>query len=255
MNRLCMVPMATLVMGASLTMACGKSGGDTHEAAKAVEPFKGPLTVAKVMEAKGLMKPLDTWDAAFARLQGVVGAPTKVDGDKHFWAAMEGEDCAYFEVRREDGKQYNAKGLVVGTTSDPRTVAKGGPIMNRAECLTLVGKGMAAEDPNAEGPRADGAPYAVGEVAALAVGGRSKWKGQTVKVTGKPTQMMGDEALLRDPADENVKITCKLAAGTPPPKLGEPVTMQGTVEIREFVRGDGTPGMDASLVGCTVAKN
>jgi hypothetical protein len=227
--------------------ACGGKG----EEDKPLPPFEPPLTVAKVMKSDDVVKPLQAWDKALAKLQAAVGPPTKVEGDKHFWAAMEGDDCAYFYVSREDGKEYGKSGMVVGVVQSPGTYNKDGALMNRAECLELVGKGV-PEDPNAAPPRTDGAPYEVAEVAKLAVDGRATWKGQKIKVTGVVTQTMGDEVMLADGKNAEVRITCKLAAGTTAPEPGKPVVVEGTVAIREFVRGTGEPGMEAELENCAV---
>ena len=222
-----------------IAAACGKGSKDQAPP----KPFEGPLTVAKVMAAEKTVKMFQAWDEAFAKLQGAVGPPTKVDGAKHYWAAMEGDDCAYFYVENENNK--------VGTIQSPMTVGKDGPIMNRAECLKLVGKGPAAEDPNAPGPRDGGPAYEVADVATQAVAARSKWTGKQIWITGNVTQMMGDEALLRDRVNEDVKLPCKLDAGATPPPMKQ-VVMQATVGIREFVRGTGEPGMDAELTKCSV---
>jgi hypothetical protein len=123
--------------------------------------------------------------------------------------------------------------------------------------LKLVGKGVAEEDPNAEGPRTDGDPYQVAEVAKLAVAGRSKWKGKTVKVTGivrSISTSTGSPPIvtLVDTSDDKATISCTLDAATVKTTSNESITMQGTVEIHEFVRGDGTPGIGADLVNCAM---
>lgn len=231
--------------------ACGK--GDKAKEAPPPEPFKGPLTVANVMAAKGVVKPFQAWDAAFAKLQAELGPPTKIEGKKHFWAAMEGDDCAYVYVEKDDGKEYGKTGEVVGATASPQTVTKDGAIMNRAECLTLVGKGVAAEDPAAEAPRTEGPAYEVSQIQELAVAGRSKWKDKVVRVTGNVTQMMGDTALVRDRVNPDIKLSCEMDAGAAPPPMKGTVVLQGTVETRDFVRGTGEPGIEAQLTKCSLA--
>lgn len=234
-----------------VAVGCGK--GDKAKEAPAQEPFEGPLTVAKVMSAKNVVKPFDAWAPAFAKLQAELGPPTKIDGKKHLWAAMEGDDCAYVYVEKDDGKEYGKPGDIVGATASPQTVNKDGPIMNRAECLTLVGKGVAAEDPDAEAPRTEGPAYEVSQLQKLAVAGRSKWKDAQVRVTGHVTQMMGDEALVRDRVNPDIKLSCKMDAGAAPPPMKGTVVLQGTVETRELVRGTGEPVIEAQLTKCAVA--
>lgn len=231
--------------------ACGK--GDKAKETPPPAPFKGPLTVAHVMASKDAVKPLEAWDAALAKLQSQLGPPTKIDGKKHFWAAMEGDDCAYVYVEKDDGKEYGKTGDVVGATAAPQTVTKDGAIMNRAECLTLVGKGVAAEDPNAEAPRTEGPAYEVSQLQQLAVAGRTKWKDKQVRVTGHVTQMMGDEALVRDRINPDITLSCKMDAGAAPPPMKGTVVLQGTVETRELVRGTGEPAIEAQLTKCSVA--
>src|ERR1700733_5194213 len=167
--------MRALLIGIAIA-GCGTS--------KPAEPFKGPLTVDLVMTAKGVANVFDPWDEGFAKLQAKLGGPTKIDGKKHYWAAMRGDDCAYMYVEKEDGKEFHKQGLMVGTIQNPEIYSKDGPIMNRADCLDLVGKGSPAEDPNAPPPPIDGSPVSVQAFVTNAVAGRSKWRGKQVKVTG-----------------------------------------------------------------------
>lgn len=125
------------VVAVVTSAACGK--GSSGEAAPS-GPYEGPLTIERVMRAKGLVEQLEPWDAALARLQSVVGAPTKIEGDRHYWAVLEGEACAYFYVSRKDGEKYGKTGPVVAGSSAPATIAKDGPVGNRRTCLRLVGK-------------------------------------------------------------------------------------------------------------------
>ena len=93
------------------------------------------------MSAKGVAHVFDPWDEGFAKLQAKLGPPTKIDGKKHYWAAMRGDDCAYMYVEKQDGKEFHKEGLMVGTIQNPEIYDKDAAIMNRADRLDLVGKG------------------------------------------------------------------------------------------------------------------
>lgn len=148
---------------------------------KPPEPFKGPLTVERIMAAKDAVKPFDEWNEGYALLQSKLGPPTKIDGKKYEWAAMNGDDCAYMMVEQEDGKKFNKEGVMVGAVQEPGKYGPHDAMMNRDDCLEILGKDVAPEDPNAAGPSETNQ---VKDVVANAVSGRSKWKGKQIKVTG-----------------------------------------------------------------------
>jgi hypothetical protein len=227
-------------------------GGACHKSKPA--PFTGPLTVDLVMASKDLVQPLDSWDDAFATLQGKVGAPTKIDGKKYEWAAMKGDDCAYFEVEKTDGAAYKKDGLVVGMVQNPMTFGPSGAIMNRAECLELVGKGV-PEDPNVAPPPTDGSAVQVQLFLANAIPGRAKWEGKQVRVVGMLNSTMGNTMIIYDLADTDRKkdhVECALDAPETRQLVGQTVIAAGTVKLTKVVTGDGKPGFDLTLEHCAL---
>ncbi len=190
---------------------------------------------------------LAPWDDTFAQLQAHFGPPQKVDGNKFEWAAMEGDNCAYFVVEKGDGAKYQKPGMVVASFQNPQTYGKAGAIMNRGECLDLVGKGAPPEDPNAPGP--SGAKVGVGELVKNAVAARSKWDGKQLDITGTVKQS-GSTVVLADTSDPNATVTASLASGQADPELGKPVTLHCTVKLQKLVSGAGQPSIEAELDGC-----
>ena len=213
---------------------------------KPPEPFKGPLTVDAIMAAKDAVKPFQPWDEGFAVMQSKLGAPTKVDGKKYWWAAMAGDDCAYLMVEQEDGKKFHKEGLMVGAVQEPGKYGKDGAIGNRAECLELLGKGGTPEDPNAPGPAETNQ---VKDVLANAVKGRSKWDGKTIKVTGTVKQS-GSMVVLADASDDKQDVKAWMKDGAAQPEVGKPATLTCTVKIEHWVSGTGEPSLEAGLNDC-----
>ena len=140
-------------------------------------PYTGPLTVELVMAARDAVHLFQPWDEAYAQLEGKLGKPTKIDGDKYEWAATRDDDCADFIVEREDGAHYQQPGMLVGTIHSPKTFGKDGAQFGRGDCLELVGLGVAPEDPTTPGPKA---VETIKDVVANAVKSRSKWDGHTI---------------------------------------------------------------------------
>ncbi|MGE5183987.1 MAG: hypothetical protein ACM31C_18075 [Acidobacteriota bacterium] len=230
--------------------------------APAAEPFKGTLTPDLVVAAKGAVKPLAPWAEGFAQLQAKLGPPTKVDGDKYEWAAMQGDDCAYTYVTKEDGKKYAQEGEVVGEVSTPMKVGKSDPPGNRSECLAILGKEDGpAEDPNAPAPPADG-KVTVASLLDNAVKGRSKWKGKEVVVSGKLTQVSTSTSegktttsiYVADPKDTKQSVSCTLDTGNAKLASGKPVTVKGTVAVDKAMNGKGETIYDVRLEHCAIAK-
>jgi hypothetical protein len=245
---------AAAVAFVGLPPACKKTDAppaavDKATSAKSDLPaFAAPLTVATVMTAKSAAEPLESWDDTLAALQAHFGPPTKVDGKKFEWAAMEGDNCAYFVVEKEDGAQYKKSGNVVGSFQHPQTYGKDGAIMNRGECLDILGKGAPAEDPNAPGP--SGAKVGVGELVKNAVAARSKWDGKQLDITGTVKQS-GSTVVLADASDPSSTVMASLAAGQTDPELGKPATLHCTVKLQKMVSGTGQPSVEPSLDACT----
>ena len=228
-------------------LGCGKS--------KPAEPYKGPLTVDLVMSAGDTAKVFQPWDEGFANLQAKLGPPTKIEGKKHYWAAMAGNDCAYFYVEKEDGKQYNKDGLMVGTIQNPGKYGKDGAIMNRAECLDLVGKGVAPEDPNTPPPPINDSDQSVAVTVAEfrnnAVRGRSKWGGAKIKITGMLNQSGDTAYLYENDLNKDKTVRCAFDKPDTTNQVGKQVTLKGVVKIEKLVTGAGEPGMEASFEHCT----
>ncbi len=220
-----------------LLVACSKK--------KPPEPFKGPLTVERIMAAKDAVKPFQPWSDAYAVLQEKLGAPTKVDGTKYKWAAMAGDDCAYMIVEQDDGKQFHKDGPMVGMVQEPGKYGPHDAMMNRDDCLEILGKDVAPEDPNAAGPTDDNQ---VKDIVANAVKGRSKWDGKQIKVTGNVKQT-GSLVVLADPTDDAQTIHASMKEGAAQPELGKPATLTCTVKITKWMSGSGTT-LEAELDAC-----
>jgi hypothetical protein len=154
-------------------------------------------------------------------------------------------------IESEDGASFHKAGLVLGSWREPETVRRD------PECLRAAGKIVPVEDPNAEPPRSDGSPYTVADVVKLAVVGRSKWKGRTLRVTGAPKEYSESDTmssmLLHDVVDDKLSIGCVLDA--PIPHTTGPVIVEGTVGIVDTSLDDGTPTVKAELVKCSVVKS
>jgi hypothetical protein len=210
------------------------------------EPFKGPLTVERIMAAKDAVKPFQPWNDAFALLQSKLGAPTKVDGNKYKWAAMAGDDCAYLMVEQDDGKKFHKDGPMVGMVQEPGTYGPHDAMMNRDDCLEILGKDVAPEDPSAAGPAETNQ---VKDIVTNAVKGRSKWDGKQIKVTGNVAQG-GSTVVLADPSDAAQTITASMKQGAAQPELGKPATLTCTVKINKWTSGSGST-LEASLEDCT----
>jgi hypothetical protein len=172
------------VAGCKKKEDAGSGGASGGKSAAKVEPFTGKLTADRIMQARDQVKPFDPWDAGFAKLQALLGPPTRVEGTKHTWSVVEGDSCAYFSVTRDNGADYKMEGIIVGTVQSPMQTTKGaGPIMNHGECLKAAGVQVGPpEDPNAAGPPADGSPVPLATFRTSVIPGRSKWKDKTVKV-------------------------------------------------------------------------
>lgn len=211
------------------------------------EPFKGPLTVDRIVAAKDAVKPFQPWDEGLAVMKAKLGEPTKVDKNKYWWGAMQGDDCAYMYIEQEDGKKYNRQGLMVGAVMEPAKYGKDSAMMNREECLELLGKDANPEDPNAPGP-AD--TNQVKDIVANAVKGRSKWDGKTIKVTGTVKQS-GSLVVLGDPSDDKQEVKAWMKDGATPPEQGKPATLTCTIKIEHWMNGKGESSLEAGLSDCT----
>lgn len=248
------------------TASSGGGGGGGGTTAKAEPPFTGKLTADRVMRARDVVKPFDPWDAGFAKLQALLGPPTKIDGTKHVWSVVEGDSCAYFSATRDNGADYKMDGIIVGTVQQPMQTSKGsGPIGNHQECLKAAGvQPGPPEDPNAAGPPADGSPVPIATVRANVIPARSKWKDQAVKVAATlgsvSTSTSGADKfvtvnLTEGPGDKEEPLSCSFDKNAPAPDLkqGSAVIAEGTVTINEWTSmGTGDVKLRPSLVSCKI---
>lgn len=241
------------------------SGAGTAPAAK-VEPFTGKLTADRIMSARDQVKPFDPWDAGFAKLQALLGPPTRTEGETHSWSVVEGESCTYFSVTREDGAKYKVAGIIMGAVQQPMQASKGsGPVGNYHACLKAAGVQLGPpEDPNAAGPPADGSPVPLATVRANVIPGRSKWKDKQVKVAAAlgsvSTSTSGADrfvtvSLIADLRDKEEPLSCSFEKNADPPvfKLGTAVIAEGTMAINEWMSmGTGDVKLRASLSNCKI---
>lgn len=220
-------------------------------------PYTGKLTAERIMglkQAIGSPPPLALAEA-LARAKGQAGEPTKVDGERYGWAVLEGDSCAYAII--------TAKGDQVSMVQSPQTVGKDGPSGNLAECKKMAGiEPGPPEDPNAAAPPADGSAVTTEVFRTTAVVGRSKWKGQEVKVsgvvTGITTSTSGSDSwttvsLKASDKDTASAVSCysgKNAVVTA--KQGDAVIASGKVKISEWTSGGGETTLEAGLEECAV---
>lgn len=255
-------------------VGCGDKTSATASAtasAAPLEPFTGKLTGERILSAKDLVEPLQPWGDALAILESKMGKATRVKDAYYEWAVVEGTDCTYVQVEKSSESDYVKGGsteAVVGAVMNPQRIEKGGPIGNYSECLGIAGVSLGPpEDPNAKGPPTDGAALGVATFAKDAVAGRSKWKGQRVKIAGhlKTTSTMTmtsgstttetHNAILVPSADEGApEITCTLRAGEEKPELSgsRKAVAEGRVAIRESMTLGGDASIEASLEDCAV---
>ncbi len=270
-----------IVLAIALVLGgCGKKSDSSAAASASAEapvaeappgpPFTGTLTLALVMSSGSLVRPLQPWSDAFARLQAKLGKPTHVDGKRYTWAAMEGDDCAYLLVEQEDGKQYKVDGLVVGGVSKPAKSTKGGADNGRDKCLEAMGTDLPPEDPEAQPAPSDDKPIAVSFVVANGIKARSRWVGKPVTVEAQVAGIGGIAVTLADVADKQVTLTCivtgqadksgdrttrSAAAGgaeVDDKLLGKPVVAKGTFKIQRMMNGRGEPSVAPQLEPCAI---
>jgi hypothetical protein len=96
------------------------------------EEAAGGVTPDAIKAANGLVKPFDPWPAAEKKLVAKLGKPTKVDGIKHWWAAMSGDDCVGMYVENNKGQ--------VGTVMHPDKFLKKNNDMYFKQCIAAVAK-------------------------------------------------------------------------------------------------------------------
>jgi hypothetical protein len=231
----------------------------TKSAAPA-SPFTGTLTGDRVIGAKGLVRPSSPWSEAQAKLEAQMGKPTVVHEDKYLWGVMQGDDCYYVQVEKQ-------KDDTVGMVMDPMKVAKGTLPGNWNECLVAAGlRKEAVEDPNAPGPPTDGKAVSVIALRDGATKARSKWSGANVTVKGLYLNVtnlesngtpMANVSITAAKGDLNDVTSCSLADPKTAPNKAhqyDPITVQGTVKVRDMLTGGGEKVIDVDLEGCKVVS-
>ena len=221
-------------------------------------PYTGKLTVERVMgldAAIGTPPPASLADAV-ARAKGQAGEPTLTTDDKIGWAVVDGDVCAYAYIMKS--------GDQVGGVSKAMKLGKDELPGNRAECLKMAGvQAGPPEDPNAPAPPTDGSAVTVEAFRTTALAGRSKWKGQAVKVdgvvAGVSTSTSGDKSwttvtLKASDADTGKPVSCALGENVAATvALGDHAVASGTVKIQEWTSmGSGETTLEPALEQCTV---
>lgn len=231
------------------------------------EPFTGKLTIDRLLGARDLVKPFDPWDDGFARLQALLGEPTKIDGTRHTWSVVNGDDCAYVYVTRDNGADYKVEGTIVGTVQAPTRTSKGGTSGDHSACLAAAGVAVGPpEDPTVPGPPTDGSIVPLADARNAIIPARSKWKDQRVKIAavlgGVSTTKSGDDTfvtanLTGGSNDKDEPLTCAFAKNQAiDAKLaqGTAVIAEGTVRIQEWTSmGSGDLTLRPSLADCALA--
>lgn len=266
--------MFRLAIVLALTAAACKGGARARpapstapDAALATPPPAPPppprLTVERLLSTRGLLDgALRPWDQALATATDHLGPPTRVDGPRAQWAAIDGARCAYAVIERQDGTPSGVRGDVAAVITPPTAVEADGPALARRDCLRLAGATPGPpEDPQAPAPPADGTPVTVDAFRTGAVVARSRWAGRSVRVVGRLTgtaAAAGDAraltaTLAAGPDDAARPVSCALVG--PPPRLaaGSEVVASGTVRIAEWVTvGSGDIAVEAVLDACTL---
>lgn len=261
---------------AVLLVGCGGGDGASSASASAsaapLTPFTGKLTKERILEAKDVVTLLETWETSLAKMEARLGKPTRVKGEEFGWAVSEGDTCTYVTIEKGPRSEYykGEPGFIVNLAMTPMSVKKGdGPVMNYRECLEITGvEAGPPEDPNAAPPPADGSPMPVASFTDAAIKGRSKWKGQRVKLIGVlggiqtntttagDTKFVSHDARLLPIDKDEPTVTCTLTEkGDEPPKTPGPralVVAEGKVKVSEYVTLGGDAGFNASLEECTL---
>jgi hypothetical protein len=244
-----------------LLLACGDASRGGAPSASAARQAAPPLTVEKVMKASLDIKLRDPWDGTYQKLETTLGKPTRIDGNKHGWAVVEGETCAYVSVEKEE-----ATPPIVADFTAPTKLDKTAPAIDYDDCLETAGRITEPEDPAVAGPPADGGRVSVPTVVERAVKGRSKWDKKRIKVTarisGVGTSGSGTDQIvivkLSDAAgNPEPYIDCTLRAGSAQPVLpenqpGPEVIAEGTVSVTKWLNGEGKSARRASLKDCVL---
>lgn len=125
-----------LAASASLVGGCRTPSEEppTPSATTAPSPeapvFAGPLTPERIRGAKNLVRLRDPWAAAWRRLLGHLGTPTRSQGDEHHWAVVADGHCWDVAVQRS--------GDIVGLLVHPSSVPARGARKPYARCVAAT---------------------------------------------------------------------------------------------------------------------
>ena len=143
------------------------------------EPFEGPLTTDLLMGTKKAVSPFDDWEEARAKIEGMLGKPTLVEGKDYSWAVVDGDKCSYLTVEDAGGQ--------VGTVEGPSQVDRMMKSMFNG-CAAKAGQKIEEpkEDPDAPGPPdpKEGTAVKPSQIVAGIAAAKSKWIGAQVRVEG-----------------------------------------------------------------------
>lgn len=123
-----------LMLSVLSTFAVGCSKGDSSPP----KPFTGKLTIERVMALtmQSVQNCEDPWDLALAKVEGKLGKPTKIDGEKFQWAAIEGERCAIVTIERgECPPSWNKPGPRLYSVYEAVETTPTSEVGNHAACL------------------------------------------------------------------------------------------------------------------------
>lgn len=254
-----------------LTACFGGQSNPTGSASAAassepqVEALQGALTGARILEAKDLVKTGDAWAAALAKLERFLGKPTRVDGEDHGWAVIDGPQCVSLQAFRGDGSlmQPSQPGEVV-TSIGTNKVNK-----DQAEwrdCVQAAGKGqLPAEDPSAAGPPSDGSNVPLETVLQMAIKGRSKWHDKRIKIAAQLRETKavsfdnGVEIVTvhlvagKDKSDSRLACALKDGASKPGSQVEfSPLVAEATLEVKETTDDAGLPAFKVSAYDCVI---
>lgn len=252
-----------------LIVGCGSKSGEEKKERAPLPAFTGPLTIPKIMAAEGAVTPFDEWEPALEELESKLGKATRVDKNKYGWAVIEGDDCAYFIVEKDERSKYQQgkTGFMVGTTEGPMKLGKDGAVFNLAECREMAGETVGPkEDPSVPGPPADGSAVDLQTFLDRVFVARSKWDGKRVKVTAQVLNTNVSRWTSGGQSGESVSavlvvgagktepsVSCDLPKGSPAPESMTqytPVVAMGKVRVAKWTSLAGTTGLSASLEDC-----
>ena len=234
-------------------------------------PFTGTLTVERVLSAKGVVRGMQPYGAAYGALVGILGAPTKTVSaahalvgkkqDRYQWAAMSDTACAsFFAVQNPDvmgGPGMLSEDSGGGKFEMPNKVRTAGPDASDLaqkwrsyiECVAILGRapGLPADDPKGAAPGPNVGKTDIDKGLDLAPG---KWIGKTVTVRGTYEGISGRTSMILKDSRGDI-VSCLVPKGTTPPEQKAPsakVTVKGKVVDPRAIRETGGDLEECALV-------